>query len=186
MTFDVVEGEHMSVALAMRELELCYPVPPDKRAGYPLFFDTDAHAASPDGCPCPVGASQLTARFAAVMAFAIGPDQAAERSWHSWRVTLACALRAAVDAQHPDGRSLDIVKLFGRWRSDAAVKLYARLTPDAYAKHVSASLRADAAHLTEPGAEEAMHNIDPMQLFEDISAISSDGDAAGELSLIHI
>ena len=48
-----------------------------------------------------------------------------------------------------------MVKLFGRWRSDAAVKLYARLTPDAYARHVSASLRADAAHLTEAAALEA-------------------------------
>lgn len=62
----------------------------------------------------------------------------------SWRVTLACTLRAAIDKDHPDGRSMELVKVFGRWRSDSAVDLYRRITRDAYASHVSASLRSDA------------------------------------------
>ena len=168
MTFDVVHGEHMSVAIAMQRLEAAYPVPPHERAGYPLFFDVGALRSS-EGPPPPVSSSWLTRRFEALLKIAIGPAQAAERSWHSWRVTLACALRAAVDADHPDGRGLDVIKLFGRWRSDAAVKLYARLTPDAYAKHVSASLRADAARLTGEGTSEAMQNIDPMDFIEAVS-----------------
>ena len=147
MTFDVVPGEHMSIALALRDLELKYPAPSEKRAHYPLFFDVDAAALASDDCPPPVAASWVTSRFATLMNLAIGPEQAATRSWHSWRVTLACSLRAAVDPDHPDGRSLDLVKLFGRWRSDAAVKLYARLTPDAYARHVCfAARRRGAPH----------------------------------------
>ena len=147
MTFDVVPGEHMSIALALRDLELKYPAPSEKRAHYPLFFDVDAAALASDDCPPPVAASWVTSRFATLMKLAIGPEQAATRSWHSWRVTLACSLRAAVDPDHPDGRSLDLVKLFGRWRSDAAVKLYARLTPDAYARHVCfAARRRGAPH----------------------------------------
>ena len=178
MTFDLIAGEHMSVALAMRALELKYPVPEERRAHFPLFFDADSAEAGADDCPSPVTASWLTGRFAVLMRIAIGPEQAAARSWHSWRVTLACSLRAAVDGEHPDGRSLDLVKLFGRWRSDAAVKLYARLTPDAYARHVSASLRADAAHLTEAGALEAMDNVDPMVFIRELEDIADAGDGA--------
>ena len=190
MTFDIIPGEHMSVALALRALELKYPVAPDQRSAVPLFFDVDAAAASPDDRPMPVAAAWLTARFAELMRLAIGLEQAAARSWHSWRVTLACSLRAAVDGDHPDGRSLDIVKLFGRWRSDAAVKIYARLTPDAYARHISASLRSDAAHLTEASALEAMDNIDPMAFIREMETIAdADSGAAPQvpkLSLIHI
>ena len=174
MTFDVIPGEHMSVAIAMQQLELAYPVNESDRSRFPLFFDVGAYEVSQ--CPTPVSASWLTRRFETLLKLAIGPDQAAERSWHSWRVTLACALRAAVDAEHPDGRGLDVIKLFGRWRSDAAVKLYARLTPDAYAKHVSASLRADAAHLTVEGTSSAMQNIDPMDFIEELEEIASAQD----------
>ena len=181
MTFDIIPGEHMSIALALQALELKYPAPQGKRAHYPLFFDVTAASGDPDECPPPVAASWVTARFAKLMSLAIGSEQAAARSWHSWRVTLACSLRAAVDPDHPDGRSLDLVKLFGRWRSDAAVKIYARLTPDAYARHVSASLRADAAHLTEAGALEAMDNVDPMAFIREVSAcLLYTSDAADE------
>ena len=69
------------------------------------------------------------------------------------------------------------LKLFGRWRSDAAVKLYARLTPDAYARHISASLRADAAHLTaEAGARGAMDNVDPRAFIRETEGIADAGD----------
>ena len=176
MTFDVIPGEHMSVAIAMQRLEAAYPVPPSERSGYPLFFDVGA-LEDADQCPAPVASSWLTRRFETLLKLAIGPNQASERSWHSWRVTLACSLRSAVDAEHPDGRGLDVIKLFGRWRSDSAVKLYARLTPDAYAKHVSASLRADAAHLSVEGAGEAMRNIDPIDFIEELDGIASAQEA---------
>ena len=178
MTFDLVEGEHMSIALALRALELKYPVDPEQRAQCPLFFDVDAATPRRDLNPAPVAAAWLTGRFAALMRVAIGPEQAAARSWHSWRVTLACSLRAAVDSDHPEGRSLDIIKLFGRWRSDAAVKIYARLTPDAYARHISAALKADAAHLTEAAALEAMDNVDPMAFIREMDAIADADEGA--------
>ena len=178
MTFDVIPGEHMSVAIAMQRLEAAYPALPDQRSRYPLFFDVGALDSS-SGCPEAVASSWLARRFEALMKLAIGPSQAAERSWHSWRVTLACALRAAVDAEHPDGRGLDVIKLFGRWRSDSAVKLYARMTPDAYAKHVSASLRADASRLSGEDTAEAMHNVDPMAFIGELESIASAQDDPG-------
>ena len=105
----------------------------------------------------------------------MSPEDAEKRSWHSWRVTLACSLRAARDEKHPDGRSLTLVKVFGRWRSDSAVELYGRLDPDAYAGHVSASLAADAASINAPRTAEAMDNIDP-PLFESMAAEQDDAD----------
>ena len=108
------------------------------------------------GVPRPVPAAWLTYRFKALMVVTMGAEEAALRSWHSWRVTLACALRAAVDSAHPDGRDLTLVKVFGRWRSDSAVQLYGRLSPTAYAAHVSASLRADASTVTDPALPDHM------------------------------
>ena len=173
MWFDVREGEHMSVALAMRELELAYPCAPTKRGDYPLLFDVDAWQGSAATSPPPVQRAWLTSRFDKLMAQAIGAGAKAERSWHSWRVTLACSLRAAIDDEHPDGRSIELVKVFGRWRSDSAVDLYRRITRDAYASHVSASLRADATRLDAKGQSEAMHHVDPMDFLSEVDAMAS-------------
>ena len=172
MWFDIVPGEHFSVALAMQRLELSSPCPPELRSSYPIVFDPEAPHS---GTPKPVSAAWLARRFNILMEAALGPEVAAVRSWHSWRVTLACALRAAVDSNHPDGRDLTLVKVFGRWRSDSAVQLYGRLSPAAYAGHVSASLRADAANVTDPGAmEAAMASIDPLDVIAGVSAAAVD------------
>ena len=88
------------------------------------------------------------------------------------------SLRAARDEKHPDGRSLTLVKVFGRWRSDSAVKLYGRLDPDAYAGHVSASLAADAASINATRTTEAMNNIDP-PLFESMALEQDEAEADG-------
>ena len=178
MWFDLIPGEHMSVALAMQRLELQYPCPPGRRKDYPILFDPEA---PPSDVPKPVIRAWLARRFAQVIEAALGKEAAALRSWHSWRVTLACALRAAVDAQHPEGRSLDLIKVFGRWRSDDAVKIYGRLRSDEYARHVSASLRADAGSL-EAGLEaSAMESVDPVGLFDQMAA-ASDADTKPEVA----
>ena len=171
MWFDLTPGEHMSVALAMQQLELEYPCPPKQRKRYPILFDPEA---PPADVPKPVTRAWLTRRFAQLMEAALGKEAAALRSWHSWRVTLACALRAAVDAQHPEGRSLDLIKVFGRWRSDDAVKIYGRLRSDEYARHVSASLRADAGSLEAGHEAAAMESVDPVGIFEQIATASDE------------
>ena len=172
MWFDVVEGQHMSVALALRDMELRYPCAPEVRSTYPLVFDPAHAAQSP---PPAVSRAWLNHKFSSLLSLAMSPEDAEKRSWHSWRVTLACSLRAARDERHPDGRSLTLVKVFGRWRSDSAVELYGRLDPDAYAGHVSASLAADAASINAARTTEAMENVDP-PLFESMAAEQDDAD----------
>ena len=98
MWFDLIEGEHFSVALAMQRLELKYPCAKGDRDTFPVIFNPDASYIS---APQPVSAAWLTLHFKVLMDAAIGADAAALRSWHSWRITLACSLRAAVDAKHP-------------------------------------------------------------------------------------
>ena len=169
MWFDVVDGEHFSVALAMRALELRYPCPCDKRKEFPIIFDP---SAPPRANPDPVSRDWLGYRFNKLMKIALGDEAAGLRSWHSWRVTLACSLRAAVDREHPDGRSLDLIKVFGRWRSDDAVAIYGRLTAAAYASHVSASLRADAGTLEAEHEASATYSVDPMPFLEQVAAAS--------------
>ena len=175
MWFDLINGEHMSVALALQKLELQYPCPPARRKEYPLLFDPEA---APADVPKPVTRAWLTARFGLLMVAALGDEAAALRSWHSWRVTLACALRAAVDAEHPDGRPLDLIKVFGRWRSDDAVKIYGRLRNDEYARHVSASLRADAGSLEAAHEAAAMEHIDPVAVFNQVAAAAAEDSPA--------
>ena len=175
MWFDVKEGEHMSIALALRDMELAYPCPPECRDTYPLVFDP----ATPQAIPPAVSRAWLDHKLRALVVLVMDPSEAENRSWHSWRVTLACSLRAARDSKHPDGRSLELVKVFGRWRSDSAVQLYGRLDPDAYAGHVSASLAADAASINAAGTTAAMDNIDP-PLFESFAAEGDDADDTDE------
>ena len=176
MWFDLVPGQHMSVALALQDLELRYPCPPELRDQYPLIFDPE-HAALPT--PPAVSRAWLDHKLRAILVRVMSPEEADQRSWHSWRVTLACSLRAARDAKHPDGRSLALVKVFGRWRSDSAVELYGRLDPDAYAGHVSASLAADAASINAAGTTEAMDHVDPPP-FESMAAEEEDAFATDE------
>ena len=175
MWFSLLPGERMSLALALQELELEYPCVDDQqRRHFPLFFDPSTYARGT--IPPAFNRQWLTSRFELLMQRALGQDVAAERTWHSWRVTLACSLRAAIDSEHPDGRSLELVKLFGRWRSDAAVALYGRLSPTAYAAHVSASLRADSATIETKSAAAAMRAVDPVEILEHVQECADSTD----------
>ena len=173
MWFDLVLGEHMSAAAALQRMELQFPCAPEDREAFPLVFDPALVFA---GAPPAVTRAWIDNKLKTALARVMPPEEAEHRSWHSWRVTLACALRAAVDSAHPDGRDLTLVKVFGRWRSDSAVQLYGRLSPTACATHVSASLRADASTVTEPAAEAAMASIDPLDIIDGVSAASTDVD----------
>ena len=48
MWFDLVPGEHLSVAVALQRMELQFPCAPEHRASFPLVFDpAGASASSP-------------------------------------------------------------------------------------------------------------------------------------------
>lgn len=171
MYVTVNDAEHFNLGAALRDSELAFPCSPAERATFPIVFDPDRYSGA---TPPPVATSFLDHMLAQLLAAAMRPDEAAERSWHSWRITLGCSLRAAVDTDHPDGRSLDLIKAFGRWKSDEAVVIYGRLTPAQYAHHVSASLAADAANLSATSSSSVMRGIDPIDMIDDINRAVED------------
>ena len=62
-----------------------------------------------------------------MIAAVVGHERAKFYSMHSWRIYLACALLAA-------GASSGTIQALLRWRSDEAVKIYARLNDKDYTK----------------------------------------------------
>ena len=180
MYFDIEPGAHLNLGHALQQLELKYPCEVSERGSFPLVFDPDKYRG---GVPSPVSKSWLDARHSALLLATIGASAASQRTVHSWRVTLGCSLRAAKDAEHPDGRPLELVKAFGRWRSDQAVAGYARLSADAYAAHIRASLAADAGAVPAPALDDVMRAVDPIDMLENIQGAISSGAAAKAPSL---
>ena len=64
--------------------------------------------------------SALDALFSALMVLIVGPEAAKRYSVHSYRIYLACALRAA-------GAGKELIMEMLRWSSEDALKLYARI-----------------------------------------------------------
>ena len=65
----------------------------------------------------------LDAFFALLIAAIVGPDAAKRYSVHSYRIYLACALRAA-------GAGKELIMEMLRWSSEDALKLYARINSE--------------------------------------------------------
>jgi hypothetical protein len=63
-------------------------------------------------------------------------EEAARYTWHSFRIYLACALLAA-------GADSGTIQCLLRWKTDAALKLYARMNAEVYQGWLSSAGTAD-------------------------------------------
>jgi hypothetical protein len=107
---------------AARELaveELRRAVPADRRRTTPLFSSGGAGAA-------PWSHGRLKYLFGAMMTMLVGEAAAASYSIHSFRIYLACALLEA-------GASHGTIQCMLRWRSEDALRIYARINDYKYA-----------------------------------------------------
>ena len=114
---------------AARELareEVRRAVPASGRARAPLFV-------CETGGPWRHG--QLNTVFHHLLVRVVGPERAQFYSMHSWRIYLACALLAA-------GASAGTIQGMLRWRSDDALKIYARINDSKYADWLSLAASA--------------------------------------------
>lgn len=112
------DAETVNAARELRDLELAWPLHGAERRAQPLFVD---------GAKQPLGQDALRAEFAArLRAGGVSEAVIATVSLHSFRVYLACALLAL-------GRSHDEIKALLRWKSDEALRIYARLNAKTYA-----------------------------------------------------
>ena len=73
----------------------------------------------------------------------IGTAEAALRSWHAFRVTIACALLANA-ARRGMAATEAITELLVRWKSVESVRCYAKMLPAEYADLVDEVTRTDA------------------------------------------
>ena len=101
--------------MASEELRRC--IPAARRAQVP-------HFARADGSPW--RHHQLVHIFMSMMTVLVGAEVAVNFTIHSFRIYLACALLSA-------GASHGTICAMLRWRSDDALKIYARINDDKYA-----------------------------------------------------
>ena len=119
---------------AARELrceELRRAVPATRRSAVPLFVCDSSDAPWRHGA--------LTDTFGQMMAVVCGgADAAACYSMHSFRIYLACALLSA-------GASNGTIQTMLRWRSDDALRIYARINDSKYAEWLTLAGAAEVS-----------------------------------------
>ena len=147
--------DKICAARALAHLELVRAVPIDKRLDTPLFVDFE-------GGPTRQGV--VTDMFKKMLILALrslGMDEqlASRYSMHSWRIYLACALLEA-------GASHATILAMLRWRSEDALKLYARMNDSKYADWLAKASQAEisnirtttiADHMADVGAVGGIH-----------------------------
>ena len=135
LRFDAAETINAARELAREELRR--KVPPAERESAPLFVDASGgawrHAA-------------LAKIFDDIAVTVCGTARAKQLSMHSWRVYLACALLAK-------GASSATIQTMLRWRSEDALRIYARINNFAYADWLSSVQGASVSSIrTTTGA----------------------------------
>ena len=108
------DGHETSAAGALRAIELEQPCSGADREERALF-------ASPSGAPYTYGA--LNAWLHTLLRSVAGPGVASTLSWHSFRIELACRLRAA---KCPD----EVIQLICRWKCRESLQKYAQIGCD--------------------------------------------------------
>jgi hypothetical protein len=135
LRFDATETINAARELAREELRR--QVPLAEREAAPLFVTADGsawrHAA-------------LAKVFDDIIVAVCGVDRAKQVSMHSWRVYLACALLAK-------GASFATIQTMLRWRSEDALRIYARINNFVYADWLSSVQGASVSSIrTTTGA----------------------------------
>ena len=124
--------DKICAARMLAHLELLRKVKPDKRADTPLFVDFTGAA---------FGAHAVADMFNKILLLVLPDPLHAKRfSMHSFRIYLACALLEA-------GASNGTIQTMLRWRSDEALKIYARINDFKYADWLTKASQAKVSNV---------------------------------------
>ena len=104
----IYSDDPLNPARRLRDAELRAPCRGEARSTTPLF-------ARPGGVL--LSHSYMDPILSSVLTYTIGRENAAKYSWHSFRIGLACALRAA-------GCPPDVVQLICRWMCAESLRIY--------------------------------------------------------------
>lgn len=95
---------------------------------------------SPD-YKAPFHASHLDSLLSVILRRLMGAACAANYSWHSARIYLACSLLAA-------GATSAQIQSLCRWQTEDSLRIYARLNADKYRQLLEAAAAADVASVS--------------------------------------
>jgi hypothetical protein len=135
MWFRVDSTNPLNFAAIYLEYERAYPCPPSERGRWAGF--------SPNGNAVPFTYAGAATHLQRLMLATLEPSEAACRSWHAFRVTIACALLAHEDARGKD-KTEAVTQLLVRWKTTASVRCYYQMAAATYADYVDEVTRTDA------------------------------------------
>ena len=115
--------EKINAARELAREEMRRAIDPRQRESAPLFVTNEGVAWRHH---------ELAATFHAIIVAIRGEARAATVSMHSWRIYLACALLA-------QGASFATIQSMLRWRSEDALRIYARINDFKYADWLSSA-----------------------------------------------
>ena len=121
------EDTALNAARRIRDAALRHPCHGEARDTTPLFADQDGK---------PHSHSHLDALLRKVLTYTVGPERAQLYSWHSARIGLACALRAA-------NCPPETVQLICRWMCPESLRVYALKGTSEHALWVSRAMSAN-------------------------------------------
>jgi hypothetical protein len=130
MWFRYDDTNELNFPWRWQQWENAHPCPQGERQRWPAF--------SPSGNEVPFTGSAASACLNAVMGAVMTAAEAAQRTWHSARITVATRLFAkrgtvnGIARDEIEGVTQSIV----RWKTPEAMRLYARMQPTQYADYV--------------------------------------------------
>ena len=143
MWFRLDDSNPLNFAWRWQQWELEYPCPMGERHRWPAF--------SPSGDATPFTGKRAEGCLNAVMDAVMTAAEAALRTWHSARITLATRLFARRGAAQGAARGIardeveGVIQSLVRWKTPEAMRIYARMEPEQYADYVDMATNAAQA-----------------------------------------
>ena len=132
--------EPINAARRLAEMEIRREVPAERRRHVPLFCDADGE---------PLRHGRLDALLRAMLLVFLPEAECRKYSWHSFRIYLACALLA-------DGVDPATIQCMLRWRSEEALRIYARLNAERYGELLLRAVHADISSVRTTNAHRSI------------------------------
>ena len=157
-------SETINAARELAREELRRAVDPAKREEEPLFVTGDGAAWRH---------IELAAIFHSLIVATRGEERAKQVSMHSWRVYLACALLS-------QGASFATIQAMLRWRSEDALRIYARMNDFKYADWLTSAQGATISSVrTTTSATDALSRAPDPGTLAGAMRDAADAQAAG-------
>ena len=154
MWFRFDDTNPLNFARHWQQWELKHPCPERERSWWPAF--------SPTGDNKPFTGTQANALLHAIMLKVMTEAEAAKRSWHSCRITIATRLYARRGAR-TNGIAVDaiegVIQSLVRWKTPEAMRIYARMEAQRYADYVD--MATDMRVESDGTTPEDLPEVDP-------------------------